>query len=88
MNRAAQHITRLYPNRGDQVQLARELDISQGYLSRLMRDEQTPGVGVRRIFFERLGIGMELWDQKVPESGEHEAVAPSLATGTDDSENR
>ena len=73
MNRAAQHICRLYPRRGDQVRLAREMGLSQGYLSRLMRDEQSPGVNARKLFLERLGIGMELWDQKVDGSSAEEA---------------
>ncbi len=74
MNRAAKHIRRLYPDRGDQVRLARELGISQGYLSRLMSAEQTPGVGVRRVFLKKLKIGMELWDQETAPSAEEGAA--------------
>jgi len=38
-----------------------------------MRDEQSPGVNARKLFLERLGIGMELWDQKVDGSSAEEA---------------
>ncbi len=74
MNRAAQHIQRLYPKRGAQVRLAKEVGISQGYLSRLMSAEQTPGVGVRRLFFSRLKIRMEWWDQEARPSAAEEGA--------------
>ena len=63
MNRASQALQRLYPDRGSQVQLSKELQISQGHVSRLFRDERLPGTAVRKLFWKRKGIPMHWWDE-------------------------
>jgi len=51
---------------GNQSQLARDLDVDQSYLSRLAREERTPGLEFRRKAKERLGIGLDAWEEEEP----------------------
>lgn len=69
VNRGAQRLLELYPNRGDLTRLAEQRDIDQGYLSRIARDERRPGTELRRKFWEGPEqIPMHWWDEPAIES--------------------
>jgi hypothetical protein len=69
VNRGAQRLLELYPNRGDLTRIAGERGIDQGYLSRIARDERRPGTATRRLFWEGPErIPMHWWDEAVPPS--------------------
>lgn len=69
MNLGAQKLGRLVSDHGAQKRLADELDIDQGYLSRIARAERVPGLDVRRKLKPH-GIDLEDWDTiiEIPES--------------------
>lgn len=71
MNRAAQHLAKLYPERGDQQKLASEVDLDQGYVSRLLRDERRPGTDARLKFWRLRKVPMHWWDEP-PKGGDAE----------------
>jgi hypothetical protein len=53
------------PHRGDQVRLAEELEIDQGYLSKISTGARTPGLALRLLFKRRFRIPVEDWDEPV-----------------------
>lgn len=64
MNRGAQTLGRILGDkRGAQSAMAAELDMDQGYLSRIVSGDRVPGLGARRKFFDRYGIDLGAWDE-------------------------
>lgn len=70
MNRGAQLLLQEAPERGDQIRLARDLEIDQGYMSRVMRAVVVPGLRIRILFEDRFGIPLRAWDEPALEAGD------------------
>lgn len=61
VNLGAQKLGRLVADHGAQKRLADELNMDQGYLSRIARAERVPGLEVRRKL-KAHGIELDDWD--------------------------
>ncbi len=68
VNRAASKLSRQYAKRGAPARLAKEVDVDEGYLSRILSGERIPGMTVRRRFWDIKRVPMHWWDDPVPNS--------------------
>jgi transcriptional regulator with XRE-family HTH domain len=66
MNLGAKALAAQIKERGDQRKLATDLGIDQGYLSKILRAEKTPGLETRKLLFEKLEIDVLDWDRPDP----------------------
>lgn len=66
VNRAARKLNRTHSERGAKADLAKEVEIDQGYLGRILSGERTPGMDVRQRFWRVKRIPMHWWDEPVP----------------------
>jgi hypothetical protein len=76
VNRAAQKLNRTHLERGAKAHLAKEIEIDQGYLGRILSGERTPGMDVRQRFWRVKRIPMHWWDEPVPNAN-HSANKPA-----------
>jgi transcriptional regulator with XRE-family HTH domain len=62
MNLGAELLAERLP-RGEQKVLAEKLGMDEGYLSRIVRGVRVPGLSIRKLIRDEVGIPLEAWDE-------------------------